>query len=379
MDAYSAIPSIYDAALSGQNWMTALDEVAAATEARGVMLFSEKKVGVPYSVQRSNSLYIGKDEEIRRYYELYEHYDRQGISAIMRMAPFAPLTDIDIWPDLLDGQERPDISYIRKQIGIFRRVIYKISPHEALSSGIILQFPTDYDVIPNEAFATASVLLPHIAKSIEINSIFSALYMKYKAILCVLDHVKVGLAVVSRDGDVIIKNEQFEYFIDGQYEVRINRNGKLYFLNQDKHSQFKDYTTKIYQTSVGRESIPELSMSVPQPGDIESVHIEISPLRDFDDELNEQFAGCLVTAIDPSTPPPVRIGPLSSHFNLTDAEAIVADALTKGFSLPAIAEQRGVAVETVRTQTKAIYMKTGANSRTELIKRVVSLSPPINV
>jgi len=38
MNPYSRLPKIYDAALSRRNWVTALDQVAEGTAAKGVML-----------------------------------------------------------------------------------------------------------------------------------------------------------------------------------------------------------------------------------------------------------------------------------------------------------------------------------------------------
>jgi DNA-binding CsgD family transcriptional regulator len=57
---------------------------------------------------------------------------------------------------------------------------------------------------------------------------------------------------------------------------------------------------------------------------------------------------------------------LAAAFGLTGAESEVALALASGQSREAIAAARGVSVETLRTQVKSLYQKTGCRRETEL-------------
>lgn len=64
------------------------------------------------------------------------------------------------------------------------------------------------------------------------------------------------------------------------------------------------------------------------------------------------------------------------QYGVTTAESAVLSALCNGKSPRVIAEQRGIAVSTVRTQISRIRQKTGARSITDLL-RVASTLPPL--
>ncbi|RZM24136.1 MAG: LuxR family transcriptional regulator [Sphingomonas sp.] len=73
----------------------------------------------------------------------------------------------------------------------------------------------------------------------------------------------------------------------------------------------------------------------------------------------------------PKAPSPT-IDALRKAFDMTEAEAAVADLLALGHDVSAIASRRGVSVETIRTQLKSAFHKTGTHRQAEL---VIALAP----
>jgi DNA-binding CsgD family transcriptional regulator len=57
---------------------------------------------------------------------------------------------------------------------------------------------------------------------------------------------------------------------------------------------------------------------------------------------------------------------LHSRFRLSPAEARIALGIARGQTLAAIAANNGISVQTVRTQLKAIFSKTGVHRQAEL-------------
>jgi DNA-binding CsgD family transcriptional regulator len=76
---------------------------------------------------------------------------------------------------------------------------------------------------------------------------------------------------------------------------------------------------------------------------------------------------------DPADQPRPSTVLLERCYGLTRAEADVASRLAIGLSLEQIAGQRRSAIETVRRQKKQILSKTGAQSRSELVRRLTML------
>jgi DNA-binding NarL/FixJ family response regulator len=85
----------------------------------------------------------------------------------------------------------------------------------------------------------------------------------------------------------------------------------------------------------------------------------------------------LVFVNDPSEQPLPDKARLQRYYRLTPAESDVAHRLAAGFSLEQIAEQRGTAIATVQHQNKQILAKTGARHRTELLRQLSALWPPL--
>ncbi len=83
--------------------------------------------------------------------------------------------------------------------------------------------------------------------------------------------------------------------------------------------------------------------------------------RDF---FGGAFAIVVITVVAPSPAPTALI--LHALFDLTPAEARIAGALARGLTLEQIALQYAVTLETVRSQTKAIFAKTGTHRQAQV-------------
>ena len=67
---------------------------------------------------------------------------------------------------------------------------------------------------------------------------------------------------------------------------------------------------------------------------------------------------------------------LASAFDLTPGEARVAVALVRGEQLNGIAAEHAVSINTVRTQLRAIFAKTGVARQSELVSLMACLPVP---
>jgi DNA-binding CsgD family transcriptional regulator len=78
-------------------------------------------------------------------------------------------------------------------------------------------------------------------------------------------------------------------------------------------------------------------------------------------------AALIVIILDSEECPQPPIAVLKQLFQLSKSEAEVARRLMCGESLQEIAEASHVTVETVRTQLKSVFSKTGTNRQVELV------------
>ncbi len=85
-------------------------------------------------------------------------------------------------------------------------------------------------------------------------------------------------------------------------------------------------------------------------------------------------AALLVLLVDPEDCPDLSHGLLQQVFGLTKGEARLASGLLCGQSLEEIAEAHGVSVGTVRSQAKAVFVKTDTHRQAELVGLLTRLA-----
>jgi len=108
------------------------------------------------------------------------------------------------------------------------------------------------------------------------------------------------------------------------------------------------------------------AMPIPRLGK-KPLHLLVSPLR----SRVTEFSGSAAVAIfldDPERDLPVPAEILRVLFGLTAAEAKLAVALLNGQSIAAVANLHQVSKETIRTQMKSIFQKTGTKRQSDLIR-----------
>jgi DNA-binding CsgD family transcriptional regulator len=89
------------------------------------------------------------------------------------------------------------------------------------------------------------------------------------------------------------------------------------------------------------------------------------------------FARCIavltLTPMNVPEAPPVEL--VQSLFDLTPAEARVARGLASGMAIDAIAADRGVSPNTIRTHVRGVFEKTGCTRQAEVVALFTGISP----
>jgi len=134
----------------------------------------------------------------------------------------------------------------------------------------------------------------------------------------------------------------------------------------------------LYNNSIAQMRSRNLHslQSIPVPGaeTHSAAVLHILPMRG---DARDIFAGAeylmVVSTIDAKSASPTILGAL---FDLTPAEARLAEGLLSGDALSAIARHHGVSITTVRTQLSSIFAKTGTSRQAQLVALLSSLWVP---
>lgn len=84
---------------------------------------------------------------------------------------------------------------------------------------------------------------------------------------------------------------------------------------------------------------------------------------------------CLLMIVDPDQAPRSAEEIWRAMFDLTECELIIAEGLVSGRRINDIADQRGVSVETVRSQTKSMFERLQVTSQTQAAVLLSSSAP----
>ncbi|MEM7464592.1 MAG: LuxR C-terminal-related transcriptional regulator [Pseudomonadota bacterium] len=378
LKVYQTLPAIYDAAITKDRWVNALDNIGKAVSARGVMLFAVNQTEIPFSLNWSNSNYAGLEAAIAEHMEKFGDIEIKALEQVLQAPCCEPLWDTDIWPESLSAlRNREDFVSVRNFAGIFRKVAFNLSDNNFLNMGVAYQFDQSLEEPPAAFLDAAKFINPHLAKAIEVNRFYFQLMEKYNAVLSVLDRVQIGVCAISSGGEAVIVNDTAQQIFDQNDGIRIDREGRVLITDQDLNEQLKHHILNSTETARGQGDAVDGLMSIRRKSNRHPFVAEVSPLRDANGEYDRGFVGAIVTLIDPENPPDISVVPLVALYGLTNAESHVATHLVKGFTITKIAEVREVTPETIKTQIKSIYGKTGVDSRLQFIRKIVSMSPPI--
>jgi DNA-binding CsgD family transcriptional regulator len=369
--------AIYDAALSDDHWPRALDAFSKEISALGAILVAVDQVGLPFRIEQASSLY--GLERVRYYFEAFGHFDEPVMSQrLARTPPGQLLRDCDVWGDMRPLEDRPDYKWLREQVGARRRAGIRLSANKGWMDLLALQFDRDWTSFPAGRPSELETFIPHLAKVVEVNRKFSILREHYGAVLAALDYIRIGTCIVAQTGHVILSNREAQRICGLDDGLTVSRTGFLSCLNGDATAKLTVAIRAIASTAGGKGSEHEAVFHIQRRSGSRSLMIEIAPLRDTLGELQNGLEGAIVFIVDPENHNSISTERLSNLFSLSEAEADVARHMVGGLSAAEIAEVRGVTEETVKSQFKAIYSKTGVRRRADLVRLALAVDPPID-
>lgn len=375
-----AIQDIYDAAIRPNHWDAALETVMRAMGADSVSTHLADLTGERgFSIQHSAGVLARLSPVILgEYIRLYGHLEQYAWGSIALHGRHTLLTDLDIFPNEPDFKERADIRFLIDRVGIYRRMLGRLNGVGTDFDAIAFQYERSVDTIPQGSIELAKIFLPHIAKSYEMWRLYETLRQRFDAVMGAINHVEVGLCVCDARGMVIVSNRACQEIFEARNGLLVeSRTGKLSAQDEKAQAAIHDAVARACQSAGGQGGLSEALVLVDKISQPSHYLVEIAPLRDSMAELGEQVAGAIVMVLDKDKPIRLKTERMRQLFHLSPAEKEVLELMLTGSLIEDIAEIRGVAVSTVRSQAKSIYLKTGCSRRIDLIRIATKISPPI--
>lgn len=377
-----ALSSIYDAAYSTNRWSNAMEACRRATEAKHVVHYAYGKYDeITFSTRGGSPTLKPIEWLFEEYNKKFREqgvtgYDDVGAAYMQTSAVGHPVKDTDIW-DLDWIQNRPEVIFVRKHSGIYRRLYLNTSVDPLINAGVQFYYDEGKLEIPQEDVVTAGMLGPHLAKAFDLARWAQSLRMKYNAVLGVLDKINLGICVTDRFGRIVLCNAAADEICAGKDGLWRDLSGNLTTCDPDRSAEISEAIGNIVRTSGGKNGNPAIEISIPRRGSYHPLLLIVSPLRDAEMELERGFFGSLITIIDTNRISDLRIDVFGDAYGFTPAEKKAACLLVSGLTTPEIGEALGVATSTATSHVKSVLKKTLADNRVKFIWRALQFTPPI--
>lgn len=352
-----AVAMLYEAAAVPEVWPTAIARLAQIAGCTGGLLFANSGQGTNWVA-------------CKEFAPVFERFMEQGwMTRNARMAGLLAhggtgfVTDHDLFTD-------QDLEQIPLYTDFMRPEGYGwgTATHVRAASGenIVFTLERKFELGPvsRREVEVLDGIRPHLARAAVLASKLQM--QRAQASLDSFERAGSPAALIGGRGNVMAANPSFETLL-GQVVIRAH----------DKVALEDDRANALLQKALSELAQDRLddtrSIAVPRRDDSPAFIIHVLPIRrQARDIFSRAQAMLVVTTADRSLR--IEASLLCELYDLTRAEAAVANRLLEGLSIDAIAVQHGVKRETVRTQVKKVLGKTGCHSRVDFIRRLAPMA-----
>ena len=358
-DTERAIELCYDAIATPSLWVAALDSLAHSLGAHACQVMPHVISQRPFGMVRStgawriHELWQRNLDWVKEVYEPRgEPFVQQGYRAVIQSQLF---TDDEIRHSRFHQEIVRPAGCLHWACGIFQVEdrIWCLPFHRSNE-------PFNADVI--EPIAEVAGRMARIISLAEKVSRAGA-----ENEVLTLDRAGCAAMLIDRFGRVTRINRLAEGLFCNEFGIR---NGRLWTAASASQERLDRFMAEIEHAKSTLRPLPA-PVIVARHG-TPWLLIEAMPVTS---ESNDIFEGCraILVVSDLTRPSITDAALLSVVFGLTSAEARLAAAICDGHDLNAAAATFGVSRETVRSQLKTVFAKTGSRRQAELVARAAQI------
>ncbi|WP_295852862.1 LuxR C-terminal-related transcriptional regulator [Tardiphaga sp.] len=342
------VDEIYEASVLPERWPKVFDQLAKIADAEGAMIFSVAP-GTPRWIA-SDSLHDRIDKWTK------SPYAQNNPRSARMVVPNEPrfLTDLDKFTlEELDKEKfytdllRPGgLGWcVGTTITCPSGDMLVLSAEKAFAKG----------PVPREVAAQLDELRPHLARAGVLSGRLG--FERARTAVGPLDMIGLPAAAIDGAGRVITANP---CFVANGLGVHIGAQNQVHFAAPAAQTMFLEAVARPSSSSNGR-SIPVAGTETHPPLIAHLLPIRLGGLEVFAGAVSILF----LTPITQHESPAPEL--LQALFDLTPAEARVASMLTEGNTVDTISKLQSVSLNTVRTQLKSVFAKTGVERQVDLV------------
>lgn len=219
-----------------------------------------------------------------------------------------------------------------------------------------------------DEIALMARLMPHLQQVVDIRLRLGEALRRDAPFVQGLELLDDGVIVVDGEGYVLHTNAAAESFLsrdDGITAVET----RLHFRDRSAASAFGTALIGLVDDETRDIDAPSQSFPARRAGDERAYVVTVRAVQLPEGiAIRTRDAAALVFVRDPSEASDLDAGLLRRSFSLTAAETELASLVDRGLTLEEVADRRGVAITTVRSQLYSLMEKLGINRQAQLVR-----------
>lgn len=363
---------IYDCALEPEKWPEALAGIARATRSTiGYIVFHDLE-----SNSGGRFFEHGMDEAwLAAYFERFA-----SLNPIPAISISRPVGEVHSLDTLFERREWTSSAFYRgwMQPQALGDMVGLLALRSEMRAGwLALQRPASQPDYGEADFATLRIFSPHICRSLRIADVLDLRTVTSQALDRTLDGLTASVFLLDRNGRVVRTNESARRLLAAGTTMRV-AGGRLLPLDRNAETALRDALAQGTAEPLNGQPAPS-SIALPSRSGNGMIATVLPLDRGSRRHMVAPFAAAKAVFIqDAATAPSVPMEAFAALHKLTGAEARFLAVLMTGVTVKAAAEMLGVAETTGKTHLQHLFMKTGTGRQTELLKLLLSSSPPVH-
>lgn len=255
--------------------------------------------------------------------------------------------------------------YLRSQ-NIFHLIGSRLLEEKLFTANLTLLRPKSKGSFGTSQIDIMECLMPHLLRAIQMQSRLADVIEREKASNEALDLLPFGVILVTSSGKPVLVNKIAS-------EIAATRDGLILrreLVTASSPSEGAALLRLISKASAAYEKVgphPGGALRFSRPSLKPALVVLVAPLAPRRHFLATEGASAILFITDPMTSPTNACEVVAFLFGLTPAETRLCRLLASGQSLAEAARKLGVSMNTVRTQSKRIFSKTGTRSQADLV------------
>lgn len=376
----SLIEHVYDAAVETTRWPAFLSRLSSVLGGQMPSLFLHD----PRTASGSLTINVGWDAKMARSYS--EYYSERNIwlrsrpdllrPGVVRTSHMMCLRKAFLASEWYADYCRP--------MGFSQGIGATVLEDAGVTSNIVVMADERRDDYGPEDIALVRALLPHLQRALRTHSVLAQGEARRCELQETLEQLATGVVLVSHDARVIFMNEAARHLVASRDAVAVDRIG-IRAIDSGETATLRALIAQAAQTSQRRGLHAGGTLRVSRRHGRKPLELTVSPISVGNFGLSPKKAPRAVAVIYISDPEQIvaTAGQAFARLHgLTRAEErVVITILRSGGNIRSVADELAISHNTLKTQLKSVYAKTGARGQADLIRLslrgVGPSSPPL--